>query len=155
MYTSSVHTIPDGRYHSGMDKALQTIYQETLYLVDDDPPLVLRVGERNDGLRILFVSFNVESAAFVTAWNPRSRKLTLDENYDRQTELLEAIEELRLNYFVGTGEHPSGDWYEESFLILGITPEQAAELARQFDQNAYLWIPLSGVPELVITQVNP
>lgn len=122
---------------------------ESDYIVDDDPPLVMKIGEQNDGLRILFASFNVESAAFITAWNPGSRKLSVDENYDRQADLLAEIEKLRLNYFVGRGEHPNQSWYEESYLVLGITRTQADALAMQFDQNAYLFISMSGVPELV------
>mgnify|MGYP002636061470 FL=1 len=131
-----------------MDQKLKSIFEETLYIVDDDPPLVLRIGQRNDGMRILLASFNVDSAAYITAWNPGGSRLTLDDNYDRQAELLAAIETRRLNYFVGTGEHPTGDWSEESYLVLGISRDDADDLATQFDQQAYVWIPPSGVPEL-------
>jgi hypothetical protein len=135
-----------------IDDNLRKVYEESDYVVDDDPPLVMKIGEQNDGLRILFASFNVESAAFITAWNPSSQKLSLDENYDRQADLLVEIEKLRLNYFVGRGEHPDQSWYEESYLVLGITKDQADALAKQFEQNAYLFIAMSGVPELVETQ---
>ncbi|MDZ7683966.1 MAG: DUF3293 domain-containing protein [Gammaproteobacteria bacterium] len=130
------------------DSDLEKVYRETDYIVDDDPPLRLNVGEQNDGMRILMVSMGVESAAFVTAWNPGSQRLPMDENLDRQADLLEAIEKLRLNYFVGRGEHPGEGWSEDSYLILGISPEEALALAGQFGQNAFLWIPISGVPEL-------
>ena len=133
-----------------IDPTLRRAYEQTDYIVDDDPPLVLRIGEPNDGARILFASFNVESAAFITAWNPRSRELPLDENYDRQADLLEAIEQLRLNYFVGRGENTEHGWHEDSYLVLGITLEQANALAQQFEQNGFVWIPMSGVPELVL-----
>ncbi|HKI73154.1 MAG TPA: DUF3293 domain-containing protein [Pseudomonadales bacterium] len=132
--------------NAGLIKA----YHETEYRVDDDPPLVLKIGEKNDGVRILFASFNVESAAFITAWNPRSTQLLDDENYDRQARLLEEIERLRLNYFVGRSEHPQHGWGEDSYLVLGVTDEQATALAHQFDQNGYIWVGLSGVPELVL-----
>lgn len=134
-----------------MDTRLEQAYRETDYVVDDEPPLVLKIGERNDGVRVLLASFNVESAAFLTAWNPNSEQLPLEENYDRQAELLEEIEKKRLNYFVGRGEHPGGDWVEDSYLVLGVTGQQANALARQFDQNAFLYISMSGVPELVET----
>lgn len=125
-------------------------YQQTDYIIDDDPPLLVHIGEQNDGLRILFASFNVESAAFITAWNPGSKKLTLDENYDRQIDLLEDISSQRLNYFVGRGESQAGDWSEDNYLILGVTRDGAIELAQRYEQNAIVWIPVSGVPELVI-----
>jgi len=131
-----------------MANDLEMAYRDTDYIVDDDPPLRLKVGEQNDGARIVMASFNVESAAFITAWNPGSQKLSMHDNLDRQADLLEEIEKLRLNYFVGRGEHPDEGWSEDSYLVLGISAEDAMTLARQFGQNAFLWIPISGVPEL-------
>ncbi len=130
------------------DAALEQRYRETDYIVDDDPPLRLTVGEQNDGARILMVSFNVENAVFITAWNPGSQELSMDENIDRQADLLEDIEKLRLNYFVGRGEHPTSGWTEDSYFVLGMSEEDAMRLAKQYEQNAVLWIPMSGVPEL-------
>ena len=124
-------------------------YQNTDYIIDDDPPLLVHIGEQNDGLRILFASFNVESAAFITAWNPGSVKLTMDENYDRQADLFEDISGQRLNYFVARGESAEDGWSEESYLVLGINHNEALKLAQKYGQNAFLWIPVSGVPELV------
>ena len=132
-----------------ISEALLQKYRQTDYIIDDDPPLLVNIGEQNDGLRILFASFNVESAAFITAWNPNGRKLTLDENYDRQIELLEDISNQRLNYFVGRGESQTGDWSEDSYLVLGVSLTDAKEIANRHDQNAFVWIPVSGVPELI------
>jgi len=133
---------------SGVDKDLLEAYRETDYIVEDVPPLLMRIDEQNDGLRILFASFNVECAAFITAWNPGSRELPLEENWSRQADLLHEIETLRLNYFVGRGERQ--DWQEDSYLVLGISREQATALAQQFGQHAFVWISMSGVPELVV-----
>ena len=130
------------------DPTLEQRYRETDYIVDDDPPLRLNIGEHNDGARILMVSFNVESAVFITAWNPGSKQLSIDENIDRQADLLDNIEKLRLNYLVGRGEHPESGWSEDSYLVLGMSEEDAMRLAKQYEQNAILWIPMSGVPEL-------
>ena len=125
-------------------------FSETDYIVDDDPPLILKIGEQNDALRALFASFGVETGAFLTAWNPGGELADLDQNYDQQAELLGAIENLRLNYFVGEGVHPSGDWREDSYLVLGIDQTAAESLAREFQQAAYVWLPVSGVPELCL-----
>ena len=134
-----------------MDEQLKRKYEETDYVVDDDPPIVLRVNEQHDGVRILMASFNVETAAFITAWNPGSQPLDLDTNYDRQADLLSDIEQLRCNYFVGRGEHPEDGWVEDSYLVLGISRDDADALAIKYGQLAYIWISLSGVPELVIS----
>lgn len=133
-----------------IDPALLQAYEETDYRVDDDPPLVLKIGEHSDGARILMASFNVESAAFITAWNPHSKQLPIDANYDRQERLLREIEQMRLNYFVGASEHPTIDWNEDSYLVLGISKEEATRLAMQFEQNGYVWVDMRGVPELVL-----
>lgn len=132
-----------------MDTTLTEKYEQTDYIVDDDPPIVMRIGERHDGIRILFASFGVESAAFLTAWNPGGQQLELDTNFDRQAELLSEVEQLRLNYFVGRGQHPTEDWCEDSYLVLGISRDDANRLAAQFEQNAYVWVPNTGIPELV------
>ncbi len=138
-----------------MNAALNHKYRQTDYIVDDDPPLRLKIDEQNDGARILLASFNVEAAAFLTAWNPGSEPLPVEDNYDRQSDLLADIEALRLNYFVGRGEDPVSGWTEDSYLVLGIQPEQALELAKKYGQNAYVWVPNSGVPALVWTTDTP
>lgn len=132
---------------SNLDPALLKAYKDTDYIVSDDPPMVLHVGESNDDARILLASFGVSTAAFITAWNPRSEPLTEDENLDRQMALLSEIEQRRLNYLVGYGERK--DWREYSYLVLGIEKQDASELAVQFDQLAYLWVDDTGIPELV------
>ena len=129
-------------------EALVLKFRETDYIVDDDPPLIIKVGEQNDALRALFASFGVETGAFMTAWNPGGELADIDTNYDKQAELLTEIENLRLNYFVGEGVHPHGDWQEDSYLVLGIQQGDADQLAQKFHQAAYVWLPISGVPEL-------
>ncbi len=131
-----------------MSPELLAKFRETDYIIDDDPPLILKIDEQNDALRALFASFGVETGAFITAWNPGGKLADIDANYDKQAELLSEIEQLRLNYFVGEGIHPDGSWREDSYLILGIQKDQADRLAEQFAQAAYVWLPVSGVPEL-------
>ncbi|MFT7218658.1 MAG: hypothetical protein ACI8Z1_000269 [Candidatus Azotimanducaceae bacterium] len=132
---------------SNLPQALLNQYMDTDYVISDDPPLLLRVGDQNDDARILMASMGVSTAAFITAWNPGSTPLGDDENDMRQAELLDEIEKRRLNYLVGYGERT--DWREYSYLILGIAQSDASELAGRFDQNAYLWVGEDGLPELV------
>lgn len=132
---------------SSLDPELLNAYLKTEYYVSDDPPLLLTIGEGNDDARILLASFGVDTAAFVTAWNPGSERLSEDENDDRQANLLFEIEQRRLNYLVGYGERDN--WREYSYLILGIQRDDASALASQFGQNAYVWLDTRGIPELV------
>ena len=134
---------------SGIDPSLRQKYLDTDYIISDDPPLLMKVGEQSDDLRVLLGSMGVEFAAFITAWNPHSEKLTDDENDDRQAVLLTDIEKMRLNYLVGYGQ--GNDWQEYSYLVLGIDKEQATAMATRFEQNAYVWIGPAGIPELITT----
>ena len=130
-----------------LDPELLAAYLETDYFISDDPPLLMNIGKQNGDLQILLASFGVDQAAFITAWNPRSRKLSGDENDDRQSALLLEIEQLRHNYLVAYGER--ADWREYSYFVMGISKENASDLAQQFEQNAYVWIDDRGIPELV------
>lgn len=132
---------------SQLDPELLNAYLETDYIVSDDPPLMLKIGEQNDDVRILLASFGTDCGAFITAWNPGSVMLNDDDNDDRQAALLSEIEMRRLNYLVGYGERR--DWREYSYFILGINQEEASALAHQFEQNAYVWVGADGNPELV------
>ena len=134
---------------SGLDLALKQKYLDTDYIISDDPPLLMKIGEQSDDLRVLLGSMGVETAAFMTAWNPRSEQLTDDENDDRQGALLTDIETVRLNYLVGYGQ--GEDWQEYSYLVLGIDKDQATAMAMRFEQNAYVWIGPAGIPELITT----
>ena len=134
---------------SGLDAALRKKYLDTDYIISDDPPLLMRIGEQSDDLRVLLGSMGVETAAFITAWNPRSEQLSDEENDDRQGVLLTDIEKLRLNYLVGYGQRE--DWIEYSYLILGIHQDQATAMAARFEQNAYVWVGPAGIPELITT----
>jgi hypothetical protein len=109
----------------------------------------MKIGEQSDDLRVLLGSMGVESAALITAWNPRSEQLTDDENDDRQGVLLTDIEKIRLNYLIGYGQ--LDDWQEYSYLVLGIDQDQATAMATRFEQNAYVWIGPAGIPELITT----
>ena len=134
---------------SSIDASLIQKYLDTDYIISDDPPLLMKIGEQSDDLRVLLGSMGVESAALITAWNPRSEQLTDDENDDRQGMLLTDIEKIRLNYLVGYGQ--LDDWQEYSYLVLGIDQDQATAMATRFEQNAYVWIGPAGIPELITT----
>jgi hypothetical protein len=132
---------------SNLDPALRQAYLETDYIISDDPPTLLRIGEYNPDVRILLASFGVDSGAFITAWNPGSTRLPDEENDERQSLLLDEIEHRRLNYFIGYGER--ADWREYSYFVLGINREDAIMLASQFHQHAFVWLGDDGIPELV------
>lgn len=88
--------------------------------------------------------------AFITAWNPGSRQLALEENEARQAELVGIIRERGWRHFEGSGIPARGDWQAEaSVLVLGISQGEAADLGRRFGQNAIVTGRCGGAAVLV------
>ena len=129
---------------------LAAFYSETDFVILDDPPIIMRVGERHDGVRLLLQSFAVDTAVFLSGINPVAAGSSEDERIDRQMQLLSLVEEERLNYFIAMAEHPLSGWTQQSYFVLGVDKSQAADWAATFQQRAYIWIPPSGIPELIL-----
>lgn len=83
----------------------------------------------------------------VTAENPRSAALPLDENVDRMRQLDDQLRSRRLGVIAcyGVGEPEIADgrpWVEESRLLLGASRNVVFDLARMFEQSAvFRWAP--------------
>lgn len=132
-----------------IDAGTLQAYLETDYRVKLSPPLVLRVGRAQPGLAELYRRHGLACATFVTACNPRSRRLPEDVNQARQARLRRLLEARRHPFFEGIGEHPGGAWPgEPSFLVLGLSARAAKALGRRFDQNAIVWCGADAVPQL-------
>ena len=126
-------------------------YGETDYVVFGPKQFTLKVGHQSGELQELYQSAGVMSAAFITAWNPYSCQMPAEENARRNAELEVELKKRGYTAFVAIGRDPSGKWPgEDSFFVLGISPEISATLGIQFEQNGYLWCGSNAVPELVL-----
>lgn len=85
------------------------------------------------------VLFEGRKFAIITAHNPRSERLSSEENRQRHEELERDLNALRLEHTPSTGESPDGIWVEEGFAVFDVSPEQALELGRKYGQHAILW----------------
>jgi Protein of unknown function (DUF3293) len=121
---------------SAIDPATIQAYRETHFCVEGDTPMMLLVGQRNGALAALHEATSVESSTFVTAWNPYSRKCDDETNAKRQEALAHELRQRSLKFVDGVGRHPSEQWGEPSFLVLGISLEAAKRLGDQYEQNA-------------------
>ena len=133
------------------EQQLRRAYLATCFRVTEaSPPFTLRIGERSAELLDLFTSSDVASAAYLTAWNPRSEMQADDVNAAAQAQLVARLVAVGHRCLAGIGLDPSGQWPgEASVLALGVGREQAGEIGREFGQNAVVWIGAGGVPELV------
>jgi hypothetical protein len=129
-----------------IDPTLISAYHETEYRVFSDPPLILLVGTKNQGLRALHQRNGGTTSAFVTAFNPYSQALDAAENAARQERLAAESRRQGLAHIPGIGQHLSNGWPNEpSFLILGLGLEQSRELGNALKQNAIVWTGTDGV----------
>ena len=128
-----------------------TAYLETDYCVFTEAPFALRIGAASEPLAGLYRQHGVNCAAFVTACNPYSQQMDAAANAARQAELESELKQRSLRFLAGEGRHPAGGWpAETSFLVLGISREEAKELGRRYEQNAVAWCGPDAVPELLL-----
>lgn len=129
---------------------LADAYKAAEYHVLIDSPFVMKVGQFCPELAALMSMRNCECGIFITAYNPFSIRQRADANEASNAELLK---QLGGKVIAGAGRSPSGDWPEEkSFLALGYEyPDTGYKLARQYGQNAFLWIDEGCIPRLLIS----
>ena len=127
---------------------LDEAYRTAEYYIEDDPPIRFEIDQPHQGLALLLMSFDVEQAVWITAYNPGSQLQSGDDNLTNQMQLLERIEAMRLNYFVGHSCDKAGEWFEPGYLVLGMDEEIGVDLGRDFGQYAVVAIGLSGEPRL-------
>ena len=109
--------------------------------------IVLRHGEPAPALDALLEP-GAPCYAFLTAWNPGSRRLPRPENERRQKALIQQLSG-RYRLYSGAGAGDDGSWPPElSLLVLGIPREEALALGRAFGQWAVV-LGARGQPALV------
>lgn len=126
-------------------------YLETEYRVHGEPPVLLKIGEVSAALAGLHQAHGVHSSAFITAWNPFSRRLSDEENRARQATLELETRTQGWETLAGIGEHPSNQWKgEASVLVLGVSRTHAEAIGMRYEQNAIVWCGSDAMPELVL-----
>jgi ADP-ribosylglycohydrolase len=126
-------------------------YLKTDYVIEDGAVnLRLRIGERNSDLDELLLKFGESTSIFLTAYNPCSKEINRAENETRQTKLISILKDNGYKFFYGYGQGDSADWTPEpSVLVLGIDFNKAFELARRFEQNAFIFAEKGKPPMLI------
>ncbi len=127
-------------------------YNRTQYLIKpENGEIVLRIGEPSKAIAELIEAAAANGGAFITAENPFSEPLTVDENKDRQARLREDLAVLGALIIDGAGQGEDPSWpAEASYSAIGITRDQACELGIRYEQNAIVWIDATGTGELIL-----
>ncbi|MBK1662209.1 DUF3293 domain-containing protein [Paracraurococcus ruber] len=106
---------------------------------------VARIGRRSAALDALLRRMGVRDAAFVSAWNPFSRRMPEGWNARRHARLLAATRRCpRLEGWGGTAA------WRERHLLLGGDARRGAVLARRFRQNAIVVLRRGQPARLVV-----
>jgi len=72
----------------------------------------------------------------ITAWNPGPRRLSLDENQQRNMALRARLEPIASPLYRALGSDPASTYAEESWAVGGLSDAAAVGVARDFDQVA-------------------
>lgn len=111
----------------------------------------IRVDRTHPELDRLLQGMTVPSWSFITAYNPRSQRISQAENDRRQAQLRDVIASRGWTMFQGAGIGDDGRWpAEPSFLVLGIARDEAIALGRQFEQAAIVFGEAGGRAELLL-----
>ena len=130
---------------------LISAYEVTNFIVKNAPEFTLNVDTRSEELKSLFKQNRVDSATFITAWNPYSKSLSDEENQSRNEQLKNELIIRSLKFIDGFGQDPLGQWAgEDSFLVLGVELEASKKLGIQFEQNAIIWSDIDAKPQLIL-----
>lgn len=136
---------------SNIDELTQQAYRETYFKVYGSLPTTLHIAQRNTELAHLYVDKRIQSCAFISSCNPYGQYCDEAANVARQATLAEELEADGQVYIDGMGQHPSNDWPgEASFLVLGISLEDAQACGTKHEQNAIVWCGADAVPQLVL-----
>lgn len=134
-----------------LPKSLISAYRATRYRVFTRPDFELAVGQPSSALADLYRTHAVNSAAFLTAWNPEGNLQSEAANREAFVLLHQCVTPLSVKVISGFGEDPDGAWAgEESLLALGLGREAACEIGAEFRQNAIVWAGADAVPELIL-----
>ncbi len=125
-----------------MTGALLAAYRRTEY---EAAGAAARIGRRSAAIDGLLRRFGAREGAFVTAWNPLSRRMPENWNARMMARLREAAR--RLPSAEGEGH---GRGWSERHLLLAADPRRAAVLARRFRQNAVVAV-RTGAPARLVS----
>jgi hypothetical protein len=134
--------------------ALRPLYEATRYLVHHPRgTLAVRIGEVSPALDALLAAEDVSEGVFITAANPRSRKMSATENEAANRTLAEALDREGYRALPHEGVAEAGDWHEHGFFVLALGPREALRWAERFGQCAIVHCAIGRAASLLFTRL--
>jgi hypothetical protein len=114
------------------------------------PGVAVRIGRRCAAMDALLAGRGARHAAFITAWNPRSRRMPRGWNERMQHRLRQAAR----GRVLAEGFGGAGDWSEHHLLVRG-DPRRLRVLGRRFRQWAIVAVAAGRPARLVACLAQP
>jgi uncharacterized protein DUF3293 len=137
--------------------ALVEAYLSTIFAVSSDggnhflfQPFTMHFTKVSTELERIHAHHRVDSSIIVTAFNPFSEVLELDENLRNNQALADYLDEHYLPRYNVSGQSPCGNWVEPSFLVLGADERFAKMVGEKFRQNAVVHSGADCIPTLIM-----
>ena len=136
--------------------ALDAAYRQAIYEVFSEKGVIqLRVNVTNFVLNELLQQYEQTTWALITAYNPYSEPLSIQENQKRNEALTTEMKPIYINLLSAVGRDESGEWLpEESLFVMGINRGDAIEIGKKYCQNAILYGEIGKPPELLWGELN-
>lgn len=138
---------------SDISYSLIQAYQTAVYRIHSSPECILKAAEISECAHELLIKHHASSATILTAFNPYSNLLSNEINLARHHELLLHIKRLGITYLDASGEDQIGNWKpERGYCLFNLGKARSVEMAKIFEQNAYIFIDSSGLVSLELTR---
>lgn len=130
-------------------RELRQAYASSTYVLNELGDSV-RIGAHSPEADRICRDAGVSTWLFITAYNPRSQRLSSSENSLRMMELCSMVSARGLHYSEGEGQGEDNTWEpERSIFVPGATRDLAHQLGLHFEQYAVVFGEVGGVAELV------
>ncbi len=137
--------------NTAIDPVTIAAYLGANYCVEGEPGFTMRIGQTCPALGGLYASEGVACCAFISACNPQGERLSDARNHERQAHFAGMLRARGLRHLAGAGCDPEGAWQSEpSYLVLGVTLDQARAIGQELHQNAIVWCGADCLPALIL-----
>jgi hypothetical protein len=134
---------------------LEQHYLDTIYsvLINEQQYNIKITEDVPSAIKEILELAKEKTAVILTAWNPKSKLLSSQENKERNKKLDLTLRNNDYPVFKALGKGDNLWPAEESFFIIGIKKEDAEQLAVEFGQNAFVWIDSEEPTSLIFTEI--
>lgn len=121
-------------WRTTLPRDLREIYERAVYEAElEGGKVVFRIGQEAQG------AVPAEKLVILTGWNPGYERPGLGFNRQANERLASELQRRGHQYYPALGRTDDNSHDEPSIAVLGMFPEEAAELARMFRQAAFFY----------------